>query len=227
LDLGNANAAASMAVEFFVSFHDKFLMKIPFLTRMALMKILIQEAPVKMLKNYFFDAIEHPSITLSVQKELVGELRNLSKTDFAYNLSNYDIFDFDDMLLQVNINTQTPEDTLQMLDVQIDQHKEQYDEYVYVERKIDLLQKIHRLSDAEKVEQKYINIPEIRQRIINRFADQKKFEDAVMCLHEGIGVALKDNHLGTVEQWKKLELELYEKQGDKSKQIEYLPGTLY
>jgi hypothetical protein len=218
LDLGNADAAASMAVEYFVSFHkvfdeDTFFDENDY-------EDFDTGGSCESAEKLLLDAIAHPSITLSVQKELVGELRNLSKTDFAYNLSNYDIFDFDDMLLQVNINTQTPEDTLQMLDVQIDQHKEQYDEYVYVERKIDLLQKIHRLSDAEKVEQKYINIPEIRQRIINRFADQKKFEDAVMCLHEGIGVALKDNHLGTVEQWKKLELELYEKQGDKSKQID-------
>jgi hypothetical protein len=123
-------------------------------------------------------------------------------------------------ILQVNLKTQTPEDTLQMLDIQIDQHKGKYDEYVYVERKIDLLQKIHRTCDAEKEEQKYINIPEIRQRIINRFADHQEFENAIRCLHEGIDVALKDNHPGIVDQWKKLELGLYEKQGDKSKQTD-------
>ncbi|GAA6528697.1 hypothetical protein LPYR103PRE_06700 [Segatella asaccharophila] len=217
LDLGNADAAASMAVEYFVSFHkvfdeDTFFDENDY-------EDFDTGGSCESAEDLLLDAIAHPSITLSVQKELVGELRNLSKTDFAYNLNNYGIFDFDDMLLQVNINTQTPEDTLQMLDVQIDQHKEQYDEYVYVERKIDLLQKIHRLSDAEKVEQKYIDIPEIRHRVIDGLISRKEFEDAVKCLHEGIDAALKEKHPGIVDQWKKLELEIYEKLGDKLEQI--------
>lgn len=217
LDLGNANAAASMAVEFFVSFNDTFD-EDTFLTDGTGEDFGAGDS-CENAEKLLFDAIEHPYITPSMQKELVSELRNLSKTDFVYNLSNYGIFDFDDMLLQVNINTQTPEDTLQMLDVQIDQHKEQYDEYVYVERKIDLLQKIHRLSDAEKVEQKYIDIPEIRHRVIDGLISRKEFEDAVKCLHEGIDAALKEKHPGIVDQWKKMELEIYEKQGDKPEQI--------
>ena len=151
---------------------------------------------------------------------LTRKLKDISKTSFSDDLNNYYVFDFDDMLLQVSLMTMNDDDRLNLLDTQIMQHAGQYDQYVYVERKIDMLRELHRDAETQAELKKYINLPEIRKLIVNDLISKKDYHGAVQLIHGGIDIARELNHWGTVHSWMEKELEIYEQSKDQQRQID-------
>ena len=225
LEIGNASAAASIAVEFFVALQDTY-------DEDSLVDDYDGDIACEIgnsceqAEQLLLKSIKHPSMSRDVAQNLARKLNDISKSSLPYDLSNYDVFDFDDMFLEVSLTIMSDEERLNMLEAQIMQHAGQYIQYVYVERKIDMLRQLHRNAEAEAELRKYINLPEIRTLIINDLISKKDYKNAVQLVHEGIDLARESKHWGTVRSWQEKELEIYEKSGNKPRQID-LCSTLF
>ena len=219
LEVGNADAAATIAVEFFHVFSKEFDIDTFFDDDDDLSDGGYEcEAAEKLLLN----AINHPFISQKTQKKLLEELRSISATSFAYELDNYGIFDFDAMILNVNKMVMTDEDTLSLLNTQIEQHKGKYDEHTYVERKLELLRQMGRDEDADNTETEYLHLPEIRRKAILRFTEVSAFDKAIAYAEEGARLASTTNNYCSTDSWLEMLLDVYVKNGDKEKQKEVL-----
>ena len=225
LELGNANAAASIAVEFFVALQDTYDEDSLSYDYDGDVACEIGNS-CEQAENLLLKSIKHPSMNKEVIRDLTRKLNDISGTSLSEDLNNYDVFDFDDMLLQVSQTTMTDEERLNMLDAQIIQHAGQYDQHVYVERKIDMLRQLHRDADAQAELRKYINLPQIRTLIVNDLISKKDYHAAVQLVHDGIDVARELKHWGIVRSWKEKELEIYEQSGDRPHQID-MCSTLF
>ena len=225
LAIGNANAAASIAVEFFVALQDTYdedCLSDDYDGDIACeIGNSCEQAEQLLLKS-----IKHSSMSKDVVQDLTKKLNDISKTSFSHDLNNYFIFDFDHMFLQVSQTTMSDDEQLNMFDTQIMQHAGQYDQFVYVERKVDMLRQLYRDADAQAELRKYKNLPEIRTLVVNDLISKKDFQTAVQLIHEGIDVARELGHWGTVRSWREKELEIYEKSGDQSRQID-MCSTLF
>lgn len=219
LEIGNANAAASIAVEFFVALqgtYDEDSLTDDYDGDIACeIGNSCEQAEELLLKS-----IKHSSMNKDVVLNLTRKLNDISKTSLSDDLNNFYVFDFDNMLLQVSMTTMNDDERLKMLDTQIMQHAGQYDQYVYVERKIGMLRQLHRDTDAQAELWKYINLPQIRTLVVNDLISKKDYQTAVQLVHEGIGIARELNHWGTVNSWMEKELEIYEQSGDQQRQID-------
>lgn len=225
LEIGNPNAAASIAVEFFVALQDTY-------DEDSLCDDYDGDIACEIgnscerAEQLLLKSIKHPSMSRDVAQNLTRKLNDISKTSLPYDLSNYDVFDFDDMFLEVSLAIMSDDERLNMLEAQIMQHAGQYIQYVYVERKISMLRQLHRNAEAEEELRKYINLPEIRTLIINDLISKKDYKTAVQLVHEGIDLARESKHWGTVRSWQEKELEIYEQSGDQPRQID-LCSTLF
>lgn len=219
LELGNANAAASIAVEFFVCLQDTLDEDCLANDYDGDIACEIGDS-CEMAESLLLKAIKHPSINKDLMISLTKKLNDISKTSVPDDLNNYDVFDFDNMLLNASTTTMSDDDRLSMLDAQIEQHANQYDQNVYVERKVDLLRQLHRESDAQAELRKYIHLPKIRTLVINDLIGKGDYRAAVELAHKGIDIARKLGHFGTIRSWKEKELEIYEQSGAKPRQID-------
>ncbi len=116
----------------------------------------------------------------------------------------------------------TDDDTLIMLDKQISQHAGQYDQHTYVERKLDLLRKLHRDKEADEVEQKFIYLEQIRRIVADRMLDAKDYAGAIKQVREGMQDADNAKKPGITAEWGKYLLHIYQTMGDKDKTISQL-----
>lgn len=215
LSLGNADVAATLATEYFVGVKETFDVNTYYMEDDELggdITDYCEEA-----ERLLLDSIAHPNISKVLQEKLVKQLQQIDKSGLSDELNNYYIYNLNDMLVQVNALTQTEEETLNILERQIEQHKGAYNEYEYVKRKIDFLRTTGRDEDADKEELAHIELPEIRMILIDRLAGKKDYDSALRLTDEGYQLA-KEHH-GNIRRWKEKELELYELNGDKEQQI--------
>lgn len=77
--------------------------------------------------------------------------------------------------MQVNVNVQSPEDAMKLLDKILEERASSYDLYKYVNEKIGILQGLHREDEAREMVGKYLYLPEIREREVDRLVDARQF----------------------------------------------------
>ena len=222
LDLGNADAAAIIAVEFFLVLQQEFNTDELYDDSEEHELTEVCEQAQELLN----DAFTHPYINKSLRSQLMNNLHEISRSSLPGELNNLYIFDFDDMMLKLSKVTMGDDERLQMLEQQIIQHAGRYDQHVYVQRKIDLLRELHRDNEADAEQQKHINLPEVRAIVVDQCVERGDYDAAVSLVHEGIDIAKQIKHLGTVKRWKEKELAIYERMGDKARQID-LCRTLF
>lgn len=207
LDLGNADAAATITMNFFrllcqnfdkneIAPYDEYL---------------DGTFECGQAKDLLLNAISHPSISKDVQEHIAAEVKGLSNRD----LSDYDLIDLNGLKLEVIRRTLSDEDGLRLLDEQIQSCKDNYDLYIYVRRKIALLRQMGKDADADKVEQTYIYLPEIRMIIVDRLAEQQEYDKAAEYVKGGIEVEKAKKPFWPETTWTKRLLEIYELQGNK------------
>lgn len=217
LNVGNANAAAIIAVAFFREFSKEFDENTFFDENDD---YLDGSYECEQAEKLMLDAFDHPYLSDDVRNRVIGELKAISKTSFPYNLNNYDIFDFDDMLLQVNQKSMSDHDSINLLDNQIKQHQGQYDQYIYVSRKIDFLRKTGKNAEAEATGLKFIHLMEIRMKMIDDCIVEKAYDKAIGYATDGITLSLSSDGHGRADRWQEKLLNIYELKADKVKQIE-------
>lgn len=211
LALGNADVAAEIAMEFFQQLCDHFDMN-----ELYDDEFLGGSSECAQAETLLILALGHPNISDTTKKQISADVKELSNDD----LDNYDLVDLDDLKLQVTIATASKEDGLKLLDKQIEDSRGSYDEHVYVKRKIDMLRQMGREEDAEKTEQKFIYLPEIRRNVVNRLVDQKNYAEAERLVRSAIDMDKAEGRNYQAESWTERLLEIYELTGNKTRQTE-------
>lgn len=207
LDLGNADAAAAIAMEFFEliceNFDENELDPYDEFTDGSYQ--------CELAENLLYDALSSPYISPTLRENIAEKVKRLSNND----LSSYDIFDLDRFKLEVTRRTLSDEDGIKFLDKQISSHDGSYDLHVYVERKIALLRKMGKDAEADQVEKRYISLPEIRKIIVDRLVEQKDYDKAADIVKGGIEDANSEDWSWQDTRWTERLLEIYELQDNK------------
>lgn len=219
LAVGNAYAAACIAVVFFEQLQDTYSEDVYDYDEEGDYAYDVGTSCEK-AEQLLFDAMSDKAIDDSQRSELLRRLDKVAKSELPQTLTEYDtVFDFDEMMPQL-MATQSEEATIAMLDEQISQHVDNNDLHKYVERKIEYLRKIGKDDLADAEEQKHLILPDIRQIVVNRLVEQKRYDEALDCIDEGIDVAQAGEEHSTISGWKMKELEIYQLMGNKEKQTE-------
>lgn len=216
LNIGNSDAAAKIAVEFFKQMGENFDEDSFF----AGVDENDCSYECEQAEKLLLDAITEFHINSSLKQKLLDELKELSIGSGCAELENYGMFDLDDMLFKVNMLTASVDECLNLIDEQIVQHEASYDLHKYVARKILVLRKNERNSEADNVEHQFIYLPEIRQSLVERMIDSGACDKAAEVLRNGLTEAQIQEKPLLVERWLIRLLDVYEKLGDKDKQIQ-------
>ena len=159
------------------------------------------------------EASRHASVSADRKTQLVEELRKLT----AYEVyRDYEYYDMKELMMQVNVNVLSPDDALKLLDKILEDRASSYDLYKYVNDKIDILRGMNREDEIREVVQKYLYLPEIREREVDRLVDEKQYKEALQMLDQGIRLAKEEDYVGTELRWIQKKIGIYEKMDDKS-----------
>ncbi|WP_195475112.1 SWIM zinc finger domain-containing protein [Bacteroides finegoldii] len=151
--------------------------------------------------------IEHPKTTQKQKTAILQELGQLAKLS---TYRDYDLYDIDELLMQINLSIQPAEKTLELIDKLLEERKDTYDLYQIVLRKVNLLTELHEEQKAADTIRQYLYLTEIREMEVDKLIASCQYDEAIRLLNEGIEIAEKEEHIGTVEEWLKTKLRIYE-----------------
>lgn len=115
----------------------------------------------------------------------------------------------------LSIKTYKTNDFLQFIDTQLTLRKRyDYEKKFFIKHKILFLKQIGKTNDAEKLIQENVSISEIRVIQVKKLIEAKDYETAKKSIADGIAIAEKNRHPGTVSQWEKELLNVAVLEGD-------------
>ena len=109
--------------------------------------------------------------------------------------------------------------TLQIIDRQIKASSD-YTQEGLIEKKVYILYEFDHSEEADKVITKFLNIPRIRKIRLQQMLEKKEYPSAIKLIEDGIEIATKKNHSGTINSWNEELLAIYKLLGDKEKELE-------
>jgi len=151
--------------------------------------------------------IEHPKTTQKQKTVILQELGQLAKLS---TYRDYDFYDIDELLMQINLSIQPAEKALELIDKLLEERKDTYDLYQIVLRKVNLLTELHEEQKAADTIRQYLYLTEIREMEVDKLIASYQYDEAIRLLNEGIEIAEKEEHIGTIEEWLKTKLRIYE-----------------
>ena len=151
--------------------------------------------------------IEHPKTTQKQKTAILQELGQLAKLS---TYRDYDLYDIDELLMQINLSIQPAEKALELIDKLLEERKDTYDLYQIVLRKVNLLTELHEEQKAADTIRQYLYLTEIREMEVDKLIARCQYDEAIRLLNEGIEIAEKEEHIGTIEEWLKTKLRIYE-----------------
>ena len=207
---GNAEAALDIAVQFLLSMDEEFD------------ESLIYDEDIyvtdycEQAESIIMEAVEHPSVS-QIYKD--GMLKKLKGIPSNSGICDYYDFDLNQLILQLTIKTQSDEKALELIDENIKRYANSYNLYSFVVSKIQLLQKMNKKEEADKTTDQYLYMPRIRQMVVDKAIFEKRNDEAIRLITDGISIAQKNNENGTERNWMEQLLHIYEQQGDIAAQI--------
>lgn len=153
------------------------------------------------------EVVKHPATTQKQKEEILQELGQIAEIS-VYR--HYDVYDVDELMMQINLSIQSPDKALELIDKLLEERKDSYDLYELVLRKVNLLVEQQEEQKAEETIRQYLYLTEIREREIEKLIARKQYDEALRLLDEGIVIAEKKDHPGTVEQWLETKVKIYE-----------------
>ena len=151
--------------------------------------------------------IEHPKTTQKQKTAILQELGQLAKLS---TYRDYDLYDIDELLMQINLSIQPAEKALELIDKLLEERKDTDDLYQIVLRKVNLLTGLHEEQKAADTIRQYLYLTEIREMEVDKLIASCQYDEAIRLLNEGIEIAEKEEHIGTVDEWLKTKLRIYE-----------------
>lgn len=151
--------------------------------------------------------IEHPKTTQKQKTAILQELGQLAKLS---TYRDYDLYDIDELLMKINLSVQPAEKALELIDKLLEERKDTYDLYQIVLRKVNLLTGLHEEQKAADTIRQYLYLTEIQEMEVDKLIASCQYDEAIRLLNEGIEIAEKEEHIGTVDEWLKTKLRIYE-----------------
>lgn len=151
--------------------------------------------------------IQHPKITQQQKNEILQALCQIAKISIY---RDYDLYDVDELMMQINLSIQPVEKALELIDKLLEERKDSYDLYQLVLRKVDLLLGQKEQGKADDMIRQYLYLSEIREMEVEKLMEREQYDEAIRLLDEGIEIAEKEEHIGTVDEWLKTKLRIYE-----------------
>lgn len=151
---------------------------------------------------------ENTEVPQALKDYILDELCHIA-TFASYH--DYSVYDVDTLVDDVNRISQSKEGAMKRIDKMLSEEKKDSSRTnELVTQKIELLHELDRHKEANEVIEKYLYLPRIRKRKINRLMDEKKYEEALQTIDQGIETAQELGNHGTVFDWKKEKLSIYQ-----------------
>lgn len=154
--------------------------------------------------------------TLS-QEQKDDILKRLCQIAEISTYKDYGIFDVNDLVQDIMLWTEPVEKALALIDNLLEDRKESRQLFEMVFRKVDLLQRMGEQQKADKTMARYLYLPEVREREIERLMGLKKYSKALTLLDEGIRIEANEY---STNKWNEKKLEIYEKVDNKAAVID-------
>ncbi len=119
------------------------------------------------------------------------------------------------------------EEALQITDERIQMAENDYGLESVVNDKISLMQQNNHADEAEWVINSYMELASIRKIRINKILGEKRYQEAVNLIEEGIQIAAKNGYSGTEIEWKDQLLELYIRMADHNNILKHAEDLFY
>ena len=132
-------------------------------------------------------------------------LETLLKEDVYFDYGNFG-YRLLDIFESLAVKLSQAEVFLKHLNIQLSKPAQAYSDYTknfYQVRKIEFLTSIGRLDEAQESVQQNLNIVEVRQGVVNEAISEHKYIQAKELIRDGIEIAAKNNHPGTIAHWQK------------------------
>jgi tetratricopeptide (TPR) repeat protein len=150
-------------------------------------------------------------------KVVTDEISQMIKND---NYDTYDLADLNQLLFLISLKTSNYEQGVHIIDEALKNKPDSFRTCSLVKLKIELLEKENKKAEAEKIISHYRYLPEIRKIRLEELLSERQYEKAIALIDEGISLAEKKGHWGTVSDWKDEKLSVYKLMGNKEKVIE-------
>ncbi|HEX8577576.1 MAG TPA: SWIM zinc finger family protein [Flavobacterium sp.] len=140
-------------------------------------------------------------VSLEFKETIAGFFKEELQKPIYFNYGDFG-YDMTAMYAQLSINIHKPNDFIQFIDAKIQQAKSyDYDRNFFISQKILFLKEIGKEEEVQELIRQNLEVSEIRAIEINRCIEEGEYEKAKQLLAEGIKIAEKKNHPGTVSQW--------------------------
>lgn len=151
---------------------------------------------------------ENEEVPQSLKEKILDELSDIARHE---TYSDYCYYDIDSLLDKLSASCLTKEEQLKRVEKAISEtDRDSYKIGELVRKKIDLLLELSREEEAEKTITAYSDIPDIRKVRVYRLLEEKKYEEALRCIDQGIELANQQAHPGVVLDWIKEKLSIYQ-----------------
>jgi len=150
-------------------------------------------------------------------KDLMDEISKLIKNS---NYDDYDLADLNQLLFSISLKISNFDDGIRIIDEALKDEPDSFRTPSLVINKIELLENADRKEEVEKVISSYLYLPEIRKIRLKELMSEEQYEKALTLIDEGISLAEKKEHPGTVADWKDKKLSVYQLTGNQEKVIE-------
>ena len=161
--------------------------------------------------------VRHPKTT---QQQKTGILQELCQIAGISIYHDYDIYDVDDLMMQINLSIQSADKALELIDKLLEERKDSYDLYQLVLRKVDMLLGQKEQEKADDTIRQYLYLSEIREMEVKKLMEREQYDEAVRLLDEGIELSKKEEYDGTTGKWLKLKLKIFERTNRTSEVID-------
>lgn len=151
--------------------------------------------------------IEHPKTTQTQKMEILQNLREIAEISIY---REYDLYDVDELMMQINLLIQPAEKALELIDGLLETRKGTYDLSQLVLLKVNLLLEQNEEQKADDTIRQYLYLIEIRRMEIDKLIARCQYDEAICLLNDGIELAEREQHPGTVDEWMKMKLKIYE-----------------
>lgn len=205
LKAGNVNATLCIALQFFRSLDDNYDESLMYNEFEDIYECCEKAAEL------ILGGADHSSLSKDRKMDILQEIRRLAQCA-AYRA--YDMYDMEELLMQLNLIVQSPQDALKLIDDKLREQNSSYDLYRFVSQKVEVLREMNRDAEADETIRHYLYLPEIRQEEVGKLQLEQRYAEALQMLDEGITIAKENNHVGTENQWLRMKLDIFELQGN-------------
>jgi tetratricopeptide (TPR) repeat protein len=150
-------------------------------------------------------------------KVVMDELSQMIKNR---NYDNYSLADLNQILFSISLKTSDFEKGIAIIDEALKTEPDSFRTFSLVTSKIELLEQAGKREEVKNVISHYLYLPEVRKIKLKELISEKQYEKALLLIDEGISLAEKKEHPGTVNDWKDEKLTVFQWMNNKEKIIE-------